>query len=202
MAASGCGRPGSGKGAVGHWRVASLLTILSSSSSTKSVSCLGQCLQSLSPTWSLRTSFLSVSSLPLSFLLGSSVLSFPVQIGLWSCCPKPFVWTVYLMVPATPGGWSRQEQARRESPVAPMGCWAQDSTSPESGWQGCKHTAGTRHPCHPSSCDTYPFMLLPLPPGLTKNVLSTVSPFPRPWGTERPWYECKDATSLSGKLCG
>lgn len=146
--------------------------------------------------------FSSVSSLPLSFLLGSSVLSFPVQIGLWSCCPKPFIWTVYLMVPASPGGWSRQEQARRESPVAPMGCWAQDSTSPESGWQGCKHTAGTRHPCHPSSCGTYPFMLFPLPPGLTKNVLSTVSPFPRPWGTERPWYECKDATSLSGKLCG
>lgn len=74
MAASGCGRPGSGKGAVGHWRVASLLTILSSSSSTKSVSCLGQCLQSLSPTWFLRSSFL--------FCIFSSLVLPP-----WLFCP-------------------------------------------------------------------------------------------------------------------
>lgn len=182
MAASGCGRPGRGKGAVGHWRAASLLTILSPSSSTKSVSCLGQCLQSLSPTWFLRTSFLCCIFSPLSFLLGSSVLSFPVQIGLWSCCPKPFIWTVYLMVPATPGGWSRQEQARRESPVAPMGCWAQDSTSPESGWQGCKHTAGTRHPCHPSSCDTYPFMLFPPSPWADQKCAIYCDPLPKTLG--------------------
>lgn len=60
MAASGCWRPGSGKDVMGHWRVTSLLSILSFifSSSTKSVSCLGQCLQSLSPTWFLSASFL------------------------------------------------------------------------------------------------------------------------------------------------
>lgn len=97
--------------------------------------------------------FSLLSSLPLPFLLGFSVLSFPVQTGLWSSCPKPFIWTVYRVnmlswfVRPLVAGASR-EQARRERPVARMGCWAQDSTSLESGWQGCKYTAGTHHPCH------------------------------------------------------
>lgn len=153
------------------------------------MSCLGQCLQSLSPLAFWAPLFSSVSSPPLPFLLGSSVLSFPVQIGLWSCCPKPFIWTVLstskyaLMVPATPGGWSKQEQARRESPVAPYG-WL-DPGQYKSGEWLARMQAYCRH--SPSSSSPVPVTPTPscfilLPPGLTKNVLSTVSPFPKTLG--------------------
>lgn len=124
--------------------------------------------------------FSSVSALPLPFL--SSVLAFSVQIRLWDSCPKPFIWTVCRVnISSCDPWWLEQAGSRQEgkSPVAPVGCWVQDSTSPESGWQGWEYTAGTSHPGHPSSCDTYPSCSFLLPPGLTKNVLSTVSPFPK-----------------------
>lgn len=93
--------------------------------------------------------FSSVSSLPLPFL-SSSVLAFSVQIRLWDSCPKPFIWTVCRVnMSSCDPWWLEQAGSRQEgkSPVAP--CWVQDSTSPESGWQGWEYTAGTRHPGHP-----------------------------------------------------
>lgn len=203
MAASGCGRPGSGKGAVGHWRVASLLTIFSSSSSTKSVSCLGQRLQSLSPPWFLRTSFL--------FSIFSSLVLPP-----WLFCPfLPCAdWAMVLLPKAfhldclSHGScdpwWLEQAGAgKKGKPCSPYGLLGPGQY--KSGeWLArmqayCRHSPSLSSPVPVTPTPSCSFLL---PPGLTKNVLSTVSPFPRPWGTERPWYECKDATSLSGKLCG
>lgn len=113
--------------------------------------------------------FSSVSSLPLSFLLASSVLSFSVQTGLWSSCPKTFIWTVYrvnmlswFMRPLVAG--ARGEQARRERPVAPNGLLGPGQYRSRE-WLArmqvyCRHSTSFS----PSSCDTYPFMLFPPSP--------------------------------------
>lgn len=132
--------------------------------------------------------FSSVSSLPLSFLLGSSVLSFPVQTGLWSSCPKTFIWTVYrvnmlswFMRPLVAG--VSGEQARRESPVALNGLL--DPGQYRSGeWLArmqvyCRHSTSLSAPVPVTPTPSCSFLL---PPGLTKNVLSTVSPFPKTLG--------------------
>lgn len=166
--------------------MASLFTILSSSSSTKSVSCLGQCPQSLSPTWFLSTSFLY-----LLFPCPSSLalLSFPSLCRLaMVLLPKAFhldcLSSKYaLMVPATPGGWSKQEQARRESPVTPYGLLGPGQY--KSGkWLArmqayCRHSPSLSSPVPVTPTPSCSFLL---PPGLTKNVLSTVSPFPKTLG--------------------
>lgn len=123
MAASGCWRPGTGKDVMlwvtGEWPIFPAFFHLFLFQKISVL--LGQCLQSLSPTWFLRAS--SVSSLPSPFL-SSSVLAFSVQIGLWDSCPKPFIWTVYrvkyvLMRPLV--ARASREQARRGSPVALYG---------------------------------------------------------------------------------
>lgn len=76
---------------MGHWRVANLPSILSSFPLPKNQCPVGPV--STEPQSHLVSEglFSSVSSaLPLPFL-SSSVLAFPVQIGLWDSCPKPFI---------------------------------------------------------------------------------------------------------------
>lgn len=134
------------------------------------MSCLGQCLQSLSPTWFLSASFL--------FCVFSSLVLPPWLFCPFLLCadwamvflPKDFfIWTVYrvnmlswFMRPLVAG--ASGEQARRESPVALNGLLGPGQY--RSGeWLArmqvyCRHSTSFS----PSSCDTYPFMLfLPSP---------------------------------------
>lgn len=124
MAASGCRRPGRGKDVMWvHWRVANLLSILSSFPLPQN-----QCPDgpvSTEPQSHLvsESLFSSVSSLPLPFLI-SSVLAFSVQIRLWDSCPKPFIWTVCRVnMSSCDPWWLEQAGSRQEgkSPVAPCG---------------------------------------------------------------------------------
>lgn len=73
-----------------------------------------------------------------------------------------------------------REQARREKPCSPL--WVVGSRTVQAlrvVGKGGSILQALAILVIPSSCDIYPSCSFLLPPGLTKNVLSTVSPFPK-----------------------
>lgn len=73
-----------------------------------------------------------------------------------------------------------REQARREKPCTPL--WVVGSRTVQAlrvVGKGGSILQALAILVIPSSCDIYPSCSFLLPPGLTKNVLSTVSPFPK-----------------------
>lgn len=155
------------------------------------MSCLGQCLQSLSPTWFLSASFLFCVFFSLALLPWLFCPFLPCADWAMVFLPRAFhldcLQSKYaLMVHATPGGWSKQGAGKKGKPcisrwvVGPRGLGQYRSGEWLARMQVyCRHSPSLSSPVPVTPTPSCYFLL---PPGLTKNVLSTVSPFPKTLG--------------------